>query len=452
LTKLNGIKGLIPFKKPKDISILNQNNNTTASKRELWAWAMYDFANSGFTTVVLTTIYNVYFVSVIASQQTVAATLIWTAAIAVANGLVLLSAPTIGAVADQHAWKKRFLTITTIGCIAGTALLATITEQQLALAVALIVLTTVMFCSGENLIAAFLPELCEREYMGRLSGYAWGLGYFGGIVGLAACLLYISHAEAKGHAATDYVPVTLYIVAALFAISATPTFLFLKERAVASTKPSAITSTFVTAWRNSLATLNNAKQFPDFFRFLWCIVFYQSGIATVVVVAAVYANQVIGLNQKEIILMVLVVNVTAAIGAIGFGILQDYAGSVKTLFVTLLLWMVAVILVYLTESVADIWAAANVIGIAMGASQSAGRALIGQFTPPAQTAEFFGLWGLATKLSAIIGPLSYGAINYLSGGSHQTALLSTLVFFIAGAVLLITVDEQRGHQAVINRN
>jgi UMF1 family MFS transporter len=141
------------------------------------------------------------------------------------------------------------------------------------------------------------------------------------------------------------------------------------------------------------------------------------------------------------------VNVTAAVGAFGFGLLQDRLGSVRTLALTLAVWIAALVLAYFVESRAGFWVVANLVGVALGSSQSAGRALVGQFSPPARAAEFFGLWGLAGKLAAVVGPLTYGVIAWASHGNHRLALLSTALFFLLGLALLLTVNEARGRDA-----
>ena len=172
----------------------------------------------------------------------------------------------------------------------------------------------------------------------------------------------------------------------------------------------------------------------------------------VVVVAAIYAQEVMGFNSQQLILLIMVVNLTAAVGAFVFGFAQDRFGSVPSLAVALLVWITACLVAYFGDSLVHFWLAGNLIGLAMGATQAGGRALVGQFTPEARNAEFFGLWGLANRTAAIIGPISYGVISQLTGGNHQQALLSTLTFFVAGLLLLLTVNEARGHETAASAN
>jgi MFS transporter, UMF1 family len=317
--------------------------------------------------------------------------------------------------------------------------------------VLLLVLSAFMFHTGEDLIAGFLPEIAAVRDMGRVSGYGWSLGYLGGMLVLGLCLAYVSLAQARGDTAEHYVPVTMLITAAAFAFAALPTFLWLRERAAPRPLP---------VWHESLrigfervrGTLSHARHYRDLFRFLVTLAIYYCGIYTVIVLAAVYAQQVMGFGMQETIVMILVVNVTAAVGAFGFGFLQDRLGSVKTLAVTLLIWIAALVLAYFVETRAGFWVVANLVGVALGSSQSAGRALIGQFSPRQRSAEFFGLWGLAGKLASVVGPLSYGLVAYVTHGNHRLALLTTAAFFIAGLLLLFTVNEQRGRAATQTGN
>ncbi|MHA7817451.1 MAG: MFS transporter [Pseudohaliea sp.] len=425
----------------------------SAGRRELVAWALYDFANSGYATVVLTTVYSAYFVAVVAAdlerQTPGIATLLWALAIGTANLLVLLAGPVIGSIADIRATKKPFLLITTATCVAATALLGVAGPGEVALAMTLVVLSAVAFACGENLIAAFLPELADADRMGRISGFGWSIGYFGGLLTLCCCLAWISWADARGQGPADYVPVALLITAAIFAVTAAPTFLWLRERAKPRPQPPG-RSWARLGFERVRQTLARAAELPDLFRFLLCLTLFQSGVATVVVIAAIYAQEVMGFSSQQLILLIMVVNLTAALGAFVFGFAQDRFGSVRSLTGALLLWVAAIGWTYFASSPADLWLAGNLMGLAMGSTQAGGRALVGQLTPQTRNAEIFGLWGLAGRAAAIIGPLSYGLVGRLSGGDHRLALLSTLALFLAGMAALFFVDEARGRGAALS--
>lgn len=418
-----------------------------ATRKEVMAWAFYDFANSGYTTVVLTTIFSAYFVGVIAAsvdeQSPGQATLLWTLGIGAANLIVLLGGPVIGAIADYRASKKLFLFISSVLCVLGTAGLAGVGPGDITTALLLLVLATVAFSAGENLIAAFLPEISTRENMGRISGYGWSLGYFGGLLTLGSCLAYVNWSDARDLPATHYVPVTLLITAVIFAVTATPTFIWLRERAVPRSTPPGIPLVTL-GLRQVWTTLSHAARLRDLFRCLMCITLFQAGVATVVVVAAIYAQEVMNFDSQQLIVLIMVVNLTAAVGAFFFGFVQDRIGSVPALMGALMVWIAAIGVSFFAQSEAAIWVSGNLIGLAMGSTQAGGRALIGRLTPPARNAEIFGLWGLANRAAAIIGPISYGIISDVGGGDHQLALLSTLGWFVAGFLLLFSVNEARG--------
>ncbi len=426
--------------------------------REAWAWAMYDFANSGYTTVVITAIFNAYFVAVVAGNAPWA-TLAWTASLAVSYALIMITAPLLGAYADIYAAKKRLLLATTVGCVVFTAALYFVAPGNLWLAVALIVLSNFFFGSGENLIAAFLPELARGRALGKVSGWGWSLGYVGGLVSLGACLAYVTWAEARGDTAADFVPVTMLITAALFAVASLPTFLFLKERALPQPRPVSSTGQAVPglniiqeAYARLGQTIRHAQRYRDLRRFLICVVFYQAGIAAVITLAAIYAQQVMQFTTQQTLLLILVVNLTAAAGAFTFGYVQARIGHVLTIALTLLGWMVVVVLVWSAQGAEMFWLAANLAGICMGASQSAGRALVGLLSPPARRAEFFGLWGLAVKLSSILGPVTYGLVSWISHGDHRLAILITGSYFLIGLLILGGVNVKRGRRAALRRD
>ena len=413
---------------------------------EVWAWAMYDFANSGYTTVVITALFNAYFVAVVAGNAPWA-TFAWTAALSASYALVVLSAPVIGAYADLHAAKKKLLAMTTMGCVLFTALLYFAQPEMLPLTIVCVVASNFFFATGENLVAAFLPEIAKPRALGKVSGWGWGLGYIGGLLTLGICLAYVTWAQAQGQQAAQFVPVTMLITAGIFALASLPTFLLLRERA-----PPTPARTLVvrSASRQRVGqTMRHALQFPDMSRFLLCSLFYQAGIQAVITLAAVYATQALGFTIQQTLLLILVVNITAAAGAFLFGQVQDRLGHVRAIALTLAGWIMTVLLAWAAQEPVLLWVAANTAGLCMGASQSAGRAMVGVLAPPSRSGEFFGLWGMAVKLASILGPLTYGVTTWLTNGDHRRALLLTGSYFVIGLILLSFVDTRRGRRAAL---
>jgi UMF1 family MFS transporter len=421
-----------------DTSALNEG----VRKREVFGWAMYDFANSGYTTVVMTAVFNAYFVGVVAGNASWA-TLAWTSSLALSSLVVMFTMPSLGALADLRAIKKRMLALSTAGCVVATAMLAFAGPGDLWLAVAAIVVSNVFYSYGESLTAAFLPELARRDALGRVSGWGWSFGYFGGMLTLGLSLGYVIWAQAQGIPATQFVPVTMLITSGVYGVSSLVTFALLRERAV----PQASIQQD-NGLRASLARLaqtwRHARDFEDFIALLACSVSYQAGIAVVIALAAVYAEQVLGFKQTQTMLLIFLVNIASAVGAFGFGYWQDRVGHRKALATTLVGWIVMTLLAVLATGPGLFWVAAVVAGLCMGSSQSAGRALAGAFAPELRLAEFFGLWTFAVRLAAIIGPMTYGLVTLLTAGNHRVAILSTGLFFVIGLLILARVNVPRG--------
>ena len=420
--------------------------NRGVARREVFGWAMYDFANSGYTTVVLTAVFNAYFVGVVAGGADWG-TLAWTLILGLSNALVMLATPVLGAWADARAAKKLLLVATTIGCVVATAALAGVGRGDLWLAVAAIVVSNFCYSIGEQLTAAFLPELARREALGRVSGWGWSLGYFGGMLTLGLSLGYVIWAQGQGLPATHFVPVTMLITAVVYALASLATFVLLEERAVP--QPATVSGATATALQRLGHTWREARRYEDFRWLLACAVFYQAGISVVIALAAIYAEEVLGFKQTQTMMLIFLVNIASAAGAFAFGYGQDRIGHRKALGLTLWGWVLMTLLALAATTPGPFWVAAVLAGLCMGSSQSAGRALAGLFAPPDRLAEFYGLWIFATRASAIVGPITYGVVTWLTGGNHRLGIASTGLFFVVGLVLLRRIDVARGQAAAL---
>jgi UMF1 family MFS transporter len=420
--------------------------NPGVARREVFGWAMYDFANSGYTTVVLTAVFNAYFVGVVSGGADWG-TLAWTLTLGLSNALVMLVTPLLGAWADGRGAKKAVLMATTLGCVAATAALAGVGGGDLWLAVAAIVISNFCYAVGEQMTSAFLPELARREALGRVSGWGWSLGYCGGMLTLGLSLGYVIWAQGQGLPATHFVPVTMLITSAVYALASVATFVLLKERAVA--QPVTVSSATGEAWRRLQRTWHEARRYEDFRWLMACAVAYQAGISVVIALAAIYAEEVLGFKQTQTMMLIFLVNIASAIGAFSFGYWQDRIGHKRALAFTLWGWVLMTVLAVAATTPGLFWVAAVLAGLCMGSSQSAGRALAGLFAPADRLAEFYGLWTFAVRASAIVGPITYGLVTWASGGNHRLAIASTGLFFLAGLVLLRRIDVARGQAAAI---
>jgi UMF1 family MFS transporter len=430
----------------------------TASKGEIIAWASYDIANATYGTVVATAIYNAYFVNTICAPTPATAwltnmhlsgTVLLTLVICLSALTIVVTAPVVGTIADATASKKKLLLISTALCIICTTSLGFIEPGQVLFGMLALYFANTFFGTGEDLIASFLPELTTREHMGRVSAIGWAAGYVGSLIALGLSFAFIETAKKFfNQTETQYVPETMLICAGMFALFSIPTFVWLKERA--KPDPEVRKGGYLNAGFKRLAhTFSHARHYRDLFNFLLTLFVYSCGTTTVIHLASVYAQAVLHFTSQESILMVLLVSVTAAIGAGVFGFVQDKIGSIRTIGITLGIWTFATIVAIIAQEKWHLWVAANFVGIAMGATGSAGRALVGQFSPPGRSGEFLGLWGVAHKLATAVGALTFGSVAIVSGDNFRIALVSCVVFFILGFALLLRVNEERGRKAAV---
>jgi UMF1 family MFS transporter len=419
--------------------------NPGVRRREVFGWAMYDFANSGYTTVVITAVFAAYFVGAVANNAEWA-TLVWTSALSLSYAIVMLTMPAMGEWADRHAAKKKILMLVTTACVISTAALSWVGPGQVALAVVCIVISNTFYSYGESLTAAFLPELAKPEAMGRISAWGWAWGYLGGMLTLGICLAYVLWAQGQGQSAGQFVPVTMWVTAVIYALSASLTFGLMKEHA----KPQVHRARASSQWQQLRQTFQEAKAYKDFMQLMACAVAYQGGVAVAITLAAIYAEQVIGFQAQETMALIFVLNIAAFVGALVFGYAQDRIGHKLALSLTLAGWSITCVLAALTTRKEVFWWAAALAGVCMGSSQSTGRAMAGLFIPAHRLAEFFGLWTFAIRLASIVGPLGYGLITWLTDGNQRWAIAATTVLFVLGWLLLLPVNVQRGQLKAAN--
>ncbi len=439
-----------------DDRLLNQSRNPDrpatlnpgVRRREVLGWAMYDFANSGYTTVVITAVFSAYFVGGVA-QGASWATLAWTIALSVSYALVMLIMPGLGAWCDRHGTKLRPLGLTTLGCVLSTLALGWVGPGDVALGMLLIILSNTFFTVGESLIAAFLPELATGTGMGRVSGWGWALGYVGGMLCLGLCLAVVLQAQARGEPAAAFVPVTMVMTALFYGAASLFTFAWLRDRArpISGDQLSGLSSR-VSQWQRLRLSLRSLQAYPELARLLASIVAYQAGVAVAITLAAIYAEQVMGFQPQETMVLIFALNISAMVGAFTLGHAQDRWGHQRALALTLVGWIITCIIVALAHTKPVFWGAAVLAGLCLGSSQSAGRAMAGLLTPPAQTAEFFGLWSFAVRAASIAGPLLYGLITWGTAGNQRLAIGATAGLFVLGLWWLWPLDMAKGRARV----
>jgi UMF1 family MFS transporter len=406
---------------------------------------MFDFANSSYTTMIVTFAYSVYFVKTVVPGSGYPAEkgdLLWGLGNGVSQAVVLITAPVVGAIADFSGAKKRFLLLSYLLCVGGTACLGFVGPGDVVLGLSLFIVSNIFYSCGENLVAAFLPEIAATEDMGRISGTGWALGYMGGLASLAACYPFLRGGLDEKNA--PQVRESFLVVALFFFLAGLPTFLFLRERARPKELPKG--KNYVTAgFYRVHETLLQVRRYRQLFRFLVVFLAYTAGINIVVSFSNIFAEREIKMTIQELLMLFIFLQVSGSLGAVLFGFLQDRVSSKVAIQLSLLLWVTVCVGAYFSHSKAHLYVVGNVAGLAMGSAQSAGRALVGTFSPKERNGEFFGFWGLFWKLSAVIGPPFFGWTSLHLG--IRNAILVTTIFFVLGIVGMFFVDEEEGKRA-----
>jgi len=430
-----------------------------ARRREVFGWAMFDFANQGYTLLIITVIFGDLFTRVIvgdAANDYRLGNLLWSLALSAGYLLVVLTAPVFGAVMDYTATRKRFLFASYVLTVVATAALYFVEPGLAWLGVLLIIVSNYAYAIGESFIASFLPGLGKPSAMGRISGFGWALGYVGGLVATAFALVFLGEVSVENFERVRWVGP---FAAGFFLLAAIPTFVWLREpgRPRRLPRPGGYLMLGLRRVRRTLAGLGELR---DLAWLMGSIFFSMCGIYIIIAFTFIYGAQVIGWDEPVRVAMFVVVQLTATAGALGFGFIQDRIGAKFTYGMTLLMWVLAVVLVYTTPDIAAFggrlfgvtWEAQHVFvvvgvlaGTCLGATQSAGRALVGTLAPPARAAELFGFWGLASKAAAIVGLLGLGLLQAALG--LRLAILVCALLFLAAWLVLMKVDEQRGRRA-----
>jgi MFS transporter, UMF1 family len=430
-----------------------------ASKKEILGWAMFDFANQAYTLLIITVVFGDLFTRVIvgdAHQDYRLGNLLWSLALAVSYMAVVIAGPVCGAIMDFSAARKRFLFASYLLTVVTTAMLYFVAPGYIWLGMWLIILSNFGYAIGESFIASFLPDLGPPEALGWISGFGWALGYVGGLVSTAFALMFLGEVSLENF---DNVRWVGPFAAGFFLVTAIPTFLWLKERGRRRRLPRAA-SYVMLGVRRVVATLRTVSAFRDLAWLLVSVFFAMAGIYIIISFTFIYGAQVVQWDERTRVLMFVVVQLTAAAGALGFGFLQDRIGAKLTYGISLALWLLAILLIYATPAIAG-WltartgaavepqqvflAVGSVAGVCLGSVQSAGRALVGQFAPHLRAAEFFGFWGLSGKLAAIVGLLGIGLLQAWVG--LQAAILFCLLLFSLALAAILPIDEARGRAA-----
>jgi UMF1 family MFS transporter len=434
------------------------NATPPVTKREIFGWAMFDFANSSYTTVVVTVVYSAFFVGYIVPPGSAIRDSYWSIAIILSTLLALVLSPLAGAIGDLSGRKKAYLFGTTLICAVGTAALALVGPGGVWPAIALIVLSNAAWMLSESLCGSFLPDLSTPETMGKISGLGWGIGYFGGLASVILATRLVIRSDPATNPARYIAENQMAMVAigAFFLVAALPTFLLVRNRsrpAPGFERAGALTL-LKAGLREFGRTVETARRNRILFQFLGAFMVYMAGLDAIVKFVGIYAREEVRLTTAELGMLFLVLQLSAAGGALGFGWLESRIGPKRTVLLTLLWWIVGVLGIYFLDALAGtlgsdpkkvFYGLGLFAGAGIGATQASSRTVVGLLSPPDQTAQMFGFWGMFARLATILGT-SFGFVS--DSLSRRAAVLVVVGFFAAGAILLSRVDIERGIREV----
>ncbi len=401
------------------------------NRKEVFAWSLYDFANQPFTTIIVTFIYSAFFAKVIAPDE-ISGTAMWANGIALSAIIVAILSPILGAIADEGGFRKFFLIFFSLISAVFSIFLYFPQEGDVFLALTLFVVANVAFEMGTVFCNSYLPDLSSKENSGSISGFAWGLGFVGGLLALFLSLFLFDINN------PDELRKINILVGVWFLVFSIPTFLFVKDRKKEKLKKKHVTSSFL-AIKKTFRTISNYRGIS---KFLIARLFYNDGLVTIFALGGIYAVGTLDFTFEEVMMLGIVLNICAGLGSFIFGYLEDKIGVKVVINISLLVLILATLIAFLAPETSYpkemFWLAGVFIGLMVGPNQSCSRSLMARLTPKEKQNEFFGFFALTGKATSFLGPFLYGVVTTFY--SQQVALWVVIVLFSIGLVLFNKID------------
>lgn len=399
--------------------------------KSIFGWMAYDFANSAFTTIIVTVVYSVYFKNVVVGDRA-DGSFLWGLALAISMFLVALTAPIFGAVADYSRAKKKFLFYNTYLSVIFTILLGFVGPGSIFNGMLFFIIANFGFHSAIVFYDSFLSEIATKKQLGRVSGFGWAFGYAGGLLSLVLALWLVNINR------TTWVFPMVGLFYGLFAIV---TFVMLKEFKRSSKR----SNYFRIAYTRIRTSFKSIKSFKDLGNFLLSFFFYNDAISTAIGFTMIYGHERYGMTSEESIKIFILAQLTSILGAFVFGFIADKIGHKKTLTICLIIWLSVIIWAFLSPAKKDYYFVILLAGFAIGSTQANSRAMIASLTPQSKNAEFFGFYTVTGRMSAVIGPILFGLVSKWTG-NIKYSILTVIPFFLLGLIFLQRVKEKRGQE------
>lgn len=422
----------------------------TKKNKSILGWCFYDFANSSFTTIVVTFIYSAFFADYIVGNSSLGQ-IYWGNAVTVCAIIIAILSPIMGAIADQGGLRKTFLFIWTMICIIFSVLLYFPTKGDIYFALGVFIVANVAFEMGCVFCNAYVPTLTTKKNMGKISGYGYAFGYLGGLLALVVGLVTIALPDQPMFGITtengqNFRSMNL-LVAIWFFIFSIPTFLWLKK----DNKKNHFNKNLIkNSFKQLSITYKDIKKYKNTVRFLIARLFYNDALITIFSFGGIIAKGVYNFNLEKMLIFGITLGVSAGIGAYFMGFVDDKIGAKKTIQYSNLLLLIATCLVVFVDNENIFWIAGILVGFSSGPNQSSSRSLMSRFSPKDKQNEFFGFFAFSGKITAFLGPFLLAQVTHISliyfDVSNETAqrlgVSVVLLLLILGSVMLSFVNEE----------
>ncbi len=425
------------------------------TRGERWSWYMYDFGNSAYAAVVTLAIYSAYFKGTVVGGAE--GTRLWGISVGIAMLVVAILSPILGALADHTASKKRFLFAFTLLSVLFTALLFFVQKGDVVMGMTFFILAEIGYRGAQVFYDALLPDVATEEEMPKVSGNGWAIGSFGGVICLLIVLALIM--SIKG----DFVVrLGFLITAAFFMASAIPAFVKIRELSEPQKLPEGETMLSL-PFRRIAETFKTARNYKEYIKFMIAFLVYNDGIMMVMDFAAIIGAVLFGMNQQQLIIFMILVQLTSIAGAFAFGYAAHYWGSKTSLVISIVMMAGTVTMLLIVDSLAFFNVLGALAGFALTGVQSVSRTMVSQMAPKDKVTEFYGFFSVAGRTSSFIGPTLYGLIAAGAAGIYakrgieplmaeelglRVAVLSIIAFLVAGLIILLSVRHKK-HMSII---
>ena len=424
-----------------------KNNETKQQRRARWSWYFYDFGNSSYASIILLAVFSTYFKNVVVGGAE--GTRLWGLAVGLAAAIVAAISPILGTIADFTKGKKKLLFLFTMLSVVFTALLFFVREGDVFVGILFFVLAEIGYRASQVFYDALLPEVSTPETIGAISGRGWAVGMVGGIVALLIVILPI---QLIGN---SVIPFTFLVASLLFILAALPTFIWVAETQETEGIPEGETA-LVHALKNLSKTFRSVRTYREFVKYMFSYLIYNDGIMMLMDFAAIIGATLFGLDQIQLIILVIILHVTGAIGALLFGRLADRRSGKEAVLISLLILTITISALFFIPSIQWFFVVGGFAGFSLSAAQAVSRSIVVQLAPADKTAEFYGFLSVAGRTSTFIGPLVFSSLSfrmnnwYLNAGysifdaernGMMWAIASIITFLLVGGLLLLLVKR-----------